>query len=473
MPLNRFDKAVLKGKYKVAKRMLNGRNLIISDSVETLLLAIDSASLAMVNLILDQVPVNIAYDNYHVVCLAAGNGSLDIVKRLLQIDSLELCASEHGYAWCAAVENDHIEIAMLLLQDKRIIICSDEGEWSLYYAAEKGYTEIVKLLLRTEIDPSENDNQALCIAAQKGNIDIVKLLLTDTRVNPFDFNNCAIHAAMAHGHDDIVRIFMLDHRFDIDCYVNGVFYRAVATGDINIVKKLLNDDRVDPNLHGNTYYPAFVMAVENGHLEMVDLLCNSNRIDLNTMALARQTAAKNNNRAMLTILLRDPELPDKGVMNALREAAHCGHIDIVKWLLQDFRNNISTIRAPLACAVQNSHLAVVEALLASPIKPETDLKSAFECCQCPHILDRLLRASPKIFKINCKNKAMRTILWQERQARLGHVNKHHLAAIADFGLSRLVTANIYSFLAAPRDTQHQQLHTNAVYSALQCINSTT
>ncbi len=169
---------------------------------------------------------------------------------------------------------------------------------------------------------------------------------------------------------------------------------------------------------------------------------------------------------MLTTLLGDSSIVNIGVTEALYEASHKGHVNIIKWLFKEFPGRISTIAEPLRFAVMDDQLDVVELLLANKTFKITDIKSAFEYCHCPLILDHLLRVPyTGAFKIRRKTKAMRAILWQERQARLGHVNRHHLAAIAEFGLSDLATTNIYSFLAAPRNPLYQAAHVAAVYAA--------
>ncbi len=53
----------------------------------------------------------------------------------------------------------------------------------------------VKTLI-DKVDPSANENWAICVASELGYSKIVKLLLKDKRVNPADNSNYAIRFAI-------------------------------------------------------------------------------------------------------------------------------------------------------------------------------------------------------------------------------------------------------------------------------------
>jgi ankyrin repeat protein len=62
----------------------------------------------------------------------------------------------------------------------------------LITACRTGQTDVVRLLL-ADVDPSFNENAAICSASKHGHLDIVKMLLADPRVNPSVFSNTQTH----------------------------------------------------------------------------------------------------------------------------------------------------------------------------------------------------------------------------------------------------------------------------------------
>lgn len=60
------------------------------------------------------------------------------------------------------------------------------------------------LLHDDKVDPSAQDNMAICVAAQHGHLDVIKLLLGDPRVNPAVKQNFPLRLAAQYGHYDVV-----------------------------------------------------------------------------------------------------------------------------------------------------------------------------------------------------------------------------------------------------------------------------
>jgi ankyrin repeat protein len=81
------------------------------------------------------------------------------------------------------------------------------------WAAYKGHLQIVqKLLEHKEVDPSDNDDEAIGVTAEAGHLEVVKLLLNDQRVDPSADNNYAIKCAMLNCHYDIAKLLLNDIR---------------------------------------------------------------------------------------------------------------------------------------------------------------------------------------------------------------------------------------------------------------------
>jgi len=131
------------------------------------------------------------------------------------------------------------------LFEKRII-----NDAALITAAEKGQTSVVKMLLAdAHVNPSANDNDAICIASAKGHTDVVEVLLADARVDPTANTNQAIRVASSRGHTNVVKVLLADPR--VAANDNFAICIASDNGHTDVVKVLLADLRVDPSADNN------------------------------------------------------------------------------------------------------------------------------------------------------------------------------------------------------------------------------
>uniref|UniRef100_A0A6C0JS48 Uncharacterized protein n=1 Tax=viral metagenome TaxID=1070528 RepID=A0A6C0JS48_9ZZZZ len=80
-------------------------------------------------------------------------------------------------------------------------------------ACKNGDIEQVKRLMKI-VDPSVDDNWAICIASSRCHLNVVRLLLTDSRVDPSEDDNFSIRWASIHGHLEVVRLLLEDPRVD-------------------------------------------------------------------------------------------------------------------------------------------------------------------------------------------------------------------------------------------------------------------
>jgi len=71
-------------------------------------------------------------------------------------------------------------------------------------ACKSGETEKVIRIL-PQVDPAEQDNEAIKLASMKGRIEVVRLLLADNRVDPGAEVNHSIKAASLNGHAEVVQ----------------------------------------------------------------------------------------------------------------------------------------------------------------------------------------------------------------------------------------------------------------------------
>jgi hypothetical protein len=151
-------------------------------------------------------------------------------------------------------------------------------------AAAYGYENVVQRGLELGVDPSAQNNlairracrDALAEASENGHVEVVRLLLTDPRVDPSAQNNYAICGASENGYLKVVRLLVTDPRVDPSTLDNYAIRFASQNGHAGVVRLLLTDPRVDPSARDNE---AMRWASKNGHVEVVRLLLTDPRVD--------------------------------------------------------------------------------------------------------------------------------------------------------------------------------------------------
>jgi len=132
------------------------------------------------------------------------------------------------------------------------------------------HVELVQLFLTlTDIDPSAEENYAICWASQNGHTDVVKVLLANERVDPTANNNCAICWASQNGHTEVVKVLLADPHVNPSADDNYAIQWASRFGHVDVVKVLLADPRVNPSADYNF---ATRVASFYGHTEIVKML---------------------------------------------------------------------------------------------------------------------------------------------------------------------------------------------------------
>lgn len=123
--------------------------------------------------------------------------------------------------------------------DNNYMIC-----WAICQGTPQSTNIINSLLKHAIIDPSINNNEAVCLASFYGRSEILELLMSDPRVDPTVNDNISIACASMNGHPDTIKI-------------------------------LLKNSKVDPTVHNNY---ALRMAIANKHSTVVDLLMKHPRV---------------------------------------------------------------------------------------------------------------------------------------------------------------------------------------------------
>jgi ankyrin repeat protein len=157
--------------------------------------------------------------------------------------------------------------------------------------------DVVKLLLADKrVDPSADDQLAIRMACEDGQLEVVKLLLADERVDPSVSNSCTILGACAHGHTEIAQLLLADKR--VDPSENHSFRFACSYDHPAIVKLLLADERIDVSADSEF---ALQEASRCDYVEVARLLLSDRRVD--PLSVSQLTSYAHLNRVILSLHL--------------------------------------------------------------------------------------------------------------------------------------------------------------------------
>jgi len=196
------------------------------------------------------------------------------------------------------------EFRCFRLLDKHLELLVNTDDLQGLFKEKLSDPEIVELLM-SFIDPSDNENWAIRVASQTGNVAVVRLLLKarDTsgrRVDPSVCNNYAIRYASSNGYDEVVELLLMDERVDPSADDDWAIKMASLNGHDNVVKRLLMDERVDPSAEQNW---AIRYASFNGYVAVVKLLLMDKRVDpAAKQNWAIRNASMNGHQAVVELL---------------------------------------------------------------------------------------------------------------------------------------------------------------------------
>jgi ankyrin repeat protein len=176
---------------------------------------------------------------------AVKKGHVDVVDCLLRYAAMFDPSADDNQAIRLAARNGHVAVVERLLQDERVDP-SAEGNYAVQFAAINGHVAVVERLLRdVRVDPSADDNLALRWAAREGHIAVVDRLLHDARIDPSANDNYAVRLAAVRGHVAVVERLLRDDRVDPSAEDYHAVRWAAENGHLAVVDRLLQDSRVD------------------------------------------------------------------------------------------------------------------------------------------------------------------------------------------------------------------------------------
>ena len=218
------------------------------------------------------------------------------------------------YAMDDAAKNGHLEV-IIWLHENRTEGCTSNA---MVYAAGNGHFEIVKWLFQNRLNECMESYGAIAYATQNGHFEIVKWLLTSFRT--------------------------ILTKSEIDKHTKNVIDRAALNNHLEIIKWLWNDLIQSPTTHENltqtasnlcTHWAA-INAAENGHLEIIKWVYQNCQDILIYSIHAMQYAAKNGHLEVVKFLYQNNY--DYCNTRTLYYAIEGNQLEIVKWFFQNTNN---------------------------------------------------------------------------------------------------------------------------------------
>ena len=361
--------------------------------------------------------------------LALENHHLEIVTWLVSIDPdcVKARNREKQSALHYAALNGNFELAFLLIKslnssDKSSLISSPDnnGMTAFFWSCSKGHLDLSKWLLeeykicKSESDPLlltiQNNNRytPFMLALENHHLEIVTWLVS---IDPHCVKarnrekQSALHYVALNDNFELASILIkLLNSSDKSSLIsspdnNGMtaFCWSCLKGRLDLSKWLLEEyksckSESDPLLHtiqNNNGYTPLMLAVVNQHLEIVSWLVSIDPDCVKTRNREKKSAlhyaALNGNFEIASILIKSLNSsdksslissPDNDGMTAFYWSCSKGHLDLSKWLLEEYKSCKSesdpllhTIQnnngyTPLMTAVMNPHFEIVSWLVS-------------------------------------------------------------------------------------------------------------
>ena len=199
---------------------------------------------------------------------AVADGNLQAVKALLAAGAKPDVQVMNGYTalmWAASKGN--LELVKILLAHQADPNAVADGNITvLMLATLSGNADVVKLLLGTHVDYDAQRNDgftALAIAANAGHIEIVQVLIDVGAA----LSENGYEVQQATNHDNRA---MLEALLRAGANANDALWLAASKGQLEMVQVLLADANLNNQRPGG--WTALMFAADNGHCDVVKVL---------------------------------------------------------------------------------------------------------------------------------------------------------------------------------------------------------
>nr|XP_015840312.1 PREDICTED: ankyrin repeat domain-containing protein 17 isoform X7 [Tribolium castaneum] len=310
---------------------------------------------------------------------AASAGHLDIVKLLVKHGADVNAQSTSGNTplmyGCAGGHTKVVEF--LLEHGANVEDHNENGHTPLMEAASAGHVDLAKILLKRGAGINTHSNEfkesALTLACYKGHLEMVRFLLEAgaDQEHKTDEMHTALMEASMDGHVEVARL-LLDSGAQVNMPTDSFespLTLAACGGHVDLAMLLIERGANIEEVNDEGYTP-LMEAAREGHEEMVHLLlgqgANINAQTDETQETALTLACCGGFTEVADILLKGGADIELGASTPLMEAAQEGHLDLVKFLLENDANvhaQTQTGDTALTYACENGHTDVADLLL--------------------------------------------------------------------------------------------------------------
>ncbi len=302
--------------------------------------AAQMGNLKLVIFLLENKNIDITYQNYLAICVAADNNQIEIVKYLIEkgIDiNIDNC-----YILRTACHEGYMELIKYAVEQGSDIHILNE--YALLCSVDNNQADVVKYLLELGADIHVKNNYVLRKAIYKG---YLKILTYAIQYN-VNINNDIIINACKHGRFSIIEYLIINLNIHSDLKTKAL-NEAIRLNYIDIVKLLL-------------YYGALpdddsiIYAITNDNIDIIKTLKRQYNIFFSDEMV--NICVIYGNIDVFKYIYNNSKFIHKHVLEL---ASQNGHLDIVKYLI---KNHIKyNINNAILLAIKTNHHEVANYLL--------------------------------------------------------------------------------------------------------------
>lgn len=337
-----FDAACGCGDLESVKRLLaDPRVDPADDHMHCLIAPILSEHLEVLKTLLADPRVDPSARDNVFIYMACKDGSPEVVKLLLRDCRVKLKRGRRPYAFDGACDSGNLNVLRVLLADSRstdYLKTERPLERAVCCPLDNVRQSVVDLLLEDErIDPSADENKALQLACDFGDLRVIKQIVKHKRFRPGASreHHCFLERAFERGDYKTMEAMLAYEFTSRKCDNECILRMACATGNRSLVKELIEVHKCDPAAkRGQCLY----LACKNGHADVA--------------------------RMLLTYESVRPRIENEESVELLA-ACEGGHAEVVRLLLEHPEVNPNCKEGlPLLVAIRKRHAAVARAILS-------------------------------------------------------------------------------------------------------------